>query len=216
MPILFTLNWDIIPGNEEEYAYFIAKSYIPETTAMGLASVGGYYVEVGFGPRVIAVHSCNDQQELAVIMAKKGFKDLILKLKSLVSNYRAAVLEPTGHVKGEKYTIQKGVWKFNQYYDLRPGKKEGYRDFILNTHLPTMQKIDYVEVTGGWNVVLGGISEIIDEFTVKDPVDIGRLLNNEDFRKITLKLRTDYVLNYQNRILRCTERFGEPKWFMLT
>ena len=65
-------------------------------------------------------------------------------------------------------------------------------------------------------VVLGGISEIIAEFTFKDPLDIGRLLNNEDFRKITLKLRTDYVLNYQNRILRCTERFDEPKWFMLT
>jgi hypothetical protein len=76
-----------------------------------------------------------------------------------------------------------------------------------------MEKIEYVEVTGGWNVVLGGISEIIAEFTVKDPIDIGRLLNNEDFRKITLKLKTDYVWNYQSRILRCTERFDEPKWF---
>jgi hypothetical protein len=82
-------------------------------------------------------------------------------------------------------------------------------------HIPTMEKIDYIEVTGGWNVMLGGISEIIAEFTVKDPVDIGRLLNNEDFRKISLKLRTDYVLNYQNRILRCTERFDEQKWFTL-
>lgn len=215
MPILFTMSWDIIPGNEQVYSELIAQTFLPEATAMGLVPVGGYYVEVGFGPRVIGVHSCESQQELAGIITSQRFKDLVLKLKGLVYNYRTAVLEPTGRVKTEKYTIQKGVWKFNQYYDLRPGKKEEYKDFVLNVHLPTMAKIDYVEVTGGWNVVLGGMSEIIAEFTFKDPIDIGRLLNNEDFRKITLKLKTDYVWNYQSRILRCTERFDEPKWFRL-
>jgi hypothetical protein len=64
-------------------------------------------------------------------------------------------------------------------------------------------------------VILGGVSEIIAELTFKDPVDIGRLLNNEDFRRITLKLMNEYVLNYKSRILRCTERFDEPKWFRL-
>lgn len=215
MPILFTLSWDIIPGNENEYSDFISQVFLRETEVMGLTPVGGYYVEVGFGPRVIAVHSCQNQEELAGIITSQRFKDLILKLKGMIYNYRTAVLEPTGRVKREQYEIQKGVWKFNQYYDLRPGKKEEYKDFVLNVHLPAMATIDYVEVTGGWNVVLGGMSEIIAEFTVKDPVDIGRLLNNEDFRKITLRLKTDYVWNYQSRILRCTERFDEPKWFKL-
>lgn len=215
MPILFTINWDIIPGNEQEYSEFITKTFLPETDLMGLTPVGGYYVEVGSGPRVIGVSSCANHQELASIVTSQRFKDLILKLKTYIYNYRTAVLESSGRIKSETYTIQKGVWKFNQYYDLRPGMKEAYKDYILNVHLPTMEKIEYVEVTGGWNVVLGGISEIIAEFTVKDPVDIGRLLNNEDFRKITLKLKTDYVWNYQSRILRCTERFDEPKWFRL-
>jgi hypothetical protein len=215
MPILFTNSWDIIPGSEQEYSDFIAKTFMPEVTAMGLVPVGGFYVEVGFGPRVIGVNSCEDHQKLAGVITSQRFKDLILKLKALVYNYRTAVLEPTGRVKREVYTIQKGVWKFNQYYDLRPGKKAEYKDYILNVHLPAMQNIDYVEVTGGWNVVLGGVSEIIAEFTVKDPIDIGRLLNNDEFRKITLKLRTDFVWNYQSRVLRCTERFEEPKWFRL-
>lgn len=215
MPILFTMNWDIIPGNEQEYSGFIANTFIPETTAMGILPVGGYYVEVGFGPRVIGVNTCENHQVLANVVTTQRYRDLILKLKTMVYNFRTAVLEPTGHFKSEQYIIQKGVWKFNQYYDLRPGKKDGYRDYVLNVHLPTMDKIDYVEVTGGWNVTFGGISEIIAEFTVKDPVDIGRLLNNDDFRRITLGLRTDYVWNYQSRILRCTERFDEPKWFKL-
>jgi hypothetical protein len=148
-------------------------------------------------------------------MSQKKFKELNLALKSFVYNYKSAVMEPTGRVKHETYAIQKGVWKLNQYYDLRPGMKEQYSDFVINEHLPALAKIDYVEVTGGWNVVLGGSSEIVAEFTFKDPVDIGRLLNNEDFRKITLKLRNLYVRNYASRILRCTERFDEPKWFRL-
>jgi hypothetical protein len=215
MPILFTMNWDIIPGNEQEYSDFIAKTFIPEATAMGILPVGGYYVEVGFGPRVVGVNTCENHQVLAGVVTSQRFKDLILKLKAMVYNYKTAVLEPTGRFRSDQYLIQKGVWKLNQYYDLRPGKKAEYKDYILNVHLPTMDKIDYVEVTGGWNVVLGGISEIIAEFTVKDPIDIGRLLNNDDFRKITLQLRNDFVWNYQSRILRCTERFDEPKWFKL-
>ncbi len=216
MPILFTENYDILQEREAVYGEFISKVYIPETAAMGLVSVGGYYAEIGFGPRVVGVMAVNEFGELCGILSTKKFKELNQALKSLVYNYRNAVLEPTGRVKHEEqYTIQKGVWKMNQYYDLKPGAKDQYSDFVINEHLPTMEKIDYVEVTGGWNVILGGVSEIIAEFTFKDPVDIGRLLNNEDFRKITLKLRNRYAINYATRVLRCTERFDEPKWFRL-
>lgn len=213
MSILFVQNWDITHGKENEYASFIADYYLPEITTVGLVPVGGYYVEVGFGPRIIAVYSAESHDVLSGFVADKRFKELLLELKKLVFNYRASVLEPTGAVKRGRYTIQKGVWKFNQYYDLRPGMKKDYANFVMNEHLPTMKKIDYVEVTGGWNVVFGGFSEIIAEFTFKDPIDIGRLLGNDDFRKITLKLKNEFVINYMSRILRCTERFDEPRWF---
>ena len=215
MSVLFTQNFDIIQEREEEYGEFMSRSYMPRMDAIGLNTVGGFYVEIGFGPRVLGVHAVQSMEKLSSILTSKEYKDLTLGLKSLVLNYRNAAMEPTGRVKQGLYTIQKNVWKLNQYYDLRPGVKEAYKDFILNEHLPTMQKIEYVEVTGGWNVILGGSSEIIAEFTVKDPVDIGRLMNNEDFRKITLKLRNQYVRNYASRVLRCTERFDEPKWFRL-
>jgi hypothetical protein len=85
----------------------------------------------------------------------------------------------------------------------------------MNEYIPTLSRVEYFEITGGWNVVLGGVSEIIGEFTFKDPVDIGRLLNNEDFRRLNLKLKNELVINYHSRILRCTERFDEPRWFKL-
>jgi len=215
MALLFIQAWDIIQGKEYEYAKFISDIYIPETTSMGLVSAGGYYVEVGFGPRIVAVQTAEEFNTLSDVIMKKRFKDLTYALKSFVYNYRRYVLEPTGRAKNGKYIIQKGVWKFNQYYDVRPGMKAEYSEFILKEYIPVVEKIDYVEITGGWNVCLGGISEIIAEFTFEDPVDIGRFLFSEDFRRITLKLRNEYVVNYSSRILRCTERFDEHKWFRL-
>lgn len=213
MSVLFTQSWDIIQGKDVEYAQFIVDTYLPEMAEMGLIPVGGYYVEVGFGPRIVAVFSVNETEEVLKTIAGKRFKDLLRRLKTIIMNYRGSVLEPTGAVKRGKYTIQKGVWKLNQYYDLKPGVKKAYADFVINEHIPTMQRITYVEVTGGWNVLIGGISEIIAEFTFKDAMDVGRLLMNEDYRRITQKLRSEYAMNYTSRIMRSTERFDEPRWF---
>jgi hypothetical protein len=213
MSVLFTQSWDIIQGKDVEYAQFIVDTYLPEMAEMGLVPVGGYYVEVGFGPRIVAVFSVNETEEVLKTIAGKRFKDLLRRLKTIIMNYRGSILEPTGAVKRGKYTIQKGVWKLNQYYDLKPGVKKAYADFVINEHIPTMQRINYVEVTGGWNVLIGGISEIIAEFTFKDAMDVGRLLMNEDYRRITQKLRSEYAMNYTSRIMRSTERFDEPRWF---
>ncbi len=213
MSVLFTQSWDIIQGKDVEYAQFIVDTYLPEMAEMGLVPVGGYYVEVGFGPRIVAVFSVNETEEVLKTIAGKRFKDLLRRLKTIIMNYRGSILEPTGAVKRGKYTIQKGVWKFNQYYDLKPGVKKAYADFVINEHIPTVQKINYVEITGGWNVLIGGISEIIAEFTFKDAMDVGRLLMNEDYRRITQKLRTEYAMNYTSRVMKSTERFDEPRWF---
>ncbi|MDD5006917.1 MAG: hypothetical protein PHU49_00665 [Syntrophorhabdaceae bacterium] len=215
MPVLFIQNWDVVPGFEDEYARFITETYIPETTTMDLISVGGYYVEMGFGPRIIAVLSAKDAPDLARVVTTERFENLTVRLKAFVYDYGSYVLAPTGNLEHEKYVIQKQVWKFNQYYDLRPGAKKQYIDFVLNEHLPAIRTIDYVEATGGWNVIFGDLCEVIVEFTLKDPLDIGRLLNHQDFRRVTDKLRREYVVNYRSRMLRCTERFGENRWVRL-
>lgn len=213
MSVLLTQSWDISQGKDYEYSQFIVETYLPEMATMGLVPVGGYYVEVGFGPRIIAVFSVNETEEVLKTIAGKRFKDLLQQLKAIVINYRGAILEPTGAVKRGKYTIQKGVWKLNQYYDLKPGVKKSYADFVINEHIPAMNKISFAEVTGGWNVLIGGMSEVIAEFTFKDAMDVGRLLMNEDYRRITQKLRNEFAANYASRIMKSTERFDEPRWF---
>ena len=108
MPILFTKSWDIIPGCEQEYSEFIAKTFITEIAGMGLVPVGGFYVEVGFGPRVIGVSSCENYEKLAGIVTSQRFKDLILKLKAMVFNYRTAVLEPLAASRERPTRSRKG------------------------------------------------------------------------------------------------------------
>ncbi len=215
MPVHLTQSWDIIEGKQESYGEFITSTWLPGLAALGLTAVGGYYVEVGSGPRIIGVHRANNSDELCRALATNEFKQAVLQLKALVYNYRTAVLEPTGRVKHLTYVIQKGVWKLNQYYDLKPGRKKEYADFIMSEYIPILGKLDYLEVTGGWNVVLGGVSEIIGELTFKDPYDIGRMLNSPEFRGATQRLQEEFVTNYQSRILRSTERFDEPRWFRL-
>lgn len=215
MQILFTQEWDLVPETEDEYSAFVARTFIPKCNEMGLMSVGGYYVEVGFGPRIISVKRVEALDDLFRVISSSEFRDLVRELKQYVVGYRSKILQPTGRTKDVPYEIQKGVWKFNQYYDVLPGRRAGYVRFITDEYLPMLESIEYLEVTGGWNVLIGGVSEIVGELTFKDPQDIGALLENASYRELTHALRRDYVTNYTSRILKTTERFDEHRWFVL-
>jgi hypothetical protein len=134
MAVLLTQSWDVIQGKEDEYRTFITSEFLPGLAATGLAPVGGYFVEVGTGPRIIAVQRGTDTDELCRVFGETEFKQMVLRLKSLVGHYRAALLEPLGKMKQEDYTIPGGAWKFNQYYDLRPGMKREYGRYVMDEY----------------------------------------------------------------------------------
>lgn len=215
MSLLFAQYWDVIEEKEDEYAGYFNDVYLPAIAALGFIPVGGYYVEIGFGPRTIVIFSSEDLDEISRIIMGQDFRRLTLGLKKFVANFNNLVLEPQGTVKTGKYTVQKSVWKFNQYYSLKPEMKEEYERFFVGEYIPKMENISYVKVTNCWNVILGGFSDIVLEFTFNDPEDIGRLVKNEDFLRYTGKLKREYVTNYTNRVFRSTQWFREPKWFRL-
>ncbi|MHB8767021.1 MAG: hypothetical protein ACYDA8_22130 [Deferrisomatales bacterium] len=215
MSLLFTQDWDIIRGTEDQYVEFIAQKFIPEEAKLGLRPVGGFYVEVGVGPEIISIKSVESLGELAKILSTPAHQQLMRELKEHVVNYASKVLEPTGVGQNGPYKIQKGVWKYNLYYDVLPGSRPAYLKYMADVVVPTLRKIDYLELTEVWNVPIGGFSEVVAELTFKDPVDVGRLLDDESFREIVHSLRRDLVRNYKSRLLRTTERFDEPRWFRL-
>jgi hypothetical protein len=215
MAVLLTQEWDIVRGKEKEYEKFVENEFIPRSNEMGLQSVGGFYVEVGPGPRIISLKTADDVIALLTVFFSKEFKALVSELEDYVTSYGNRVMLSIGKEINGGYKIQKGVWKYVQYYDIIPGQKENYKQFILAEYLPAMKEIDYLEVTSGWKVVLGGKSHIVGELTLESSVDIGRLLDDPVFQEATDKLRRRHVCNYATRIIRTTERFQKPRWYRL-
>ena len=211
MAVLFAQYWEISHGRENEYSQFIREQYIPRSEELGLKIVGGYYVAMGAGPRVISVAMAKTLDETEAIIGKKGMRALHSELNDYVYNYDFKVMAPTGRVPEHAFTIQKGVWKFNQYWDPLPGKIKKYSDFITTEYLPLIEKIGLVTVAGGWNVVLGKGQKIIADFSTPDPESVGALFDDQRFIDINRKLRTDYVMHYGSRLLCPTESFGGPE-----
>lgn len=215
MSLLFTQDWDVIHGKEDAYEQFVTDRFIPQCNRLGLTSVGGFYVQVGVGPRIISIKSAPSLSELSAIMSSPTFRELQEELRRFVVNYSSKILEPAHGTSGKDYAIQKGVWKYNIYFDVRPDLHTEFHQYMDATYLPTLREVDYLTVTECWNVLIGGFSERIVELTFQHPVDIGRIFDHPGFREITYSLCRNYVRNYKSRILRTTERFDEPRWFRL-
>ncbi|MBF0524308.1 MAG: hypothetical protein HQK56_04345 [Deltaproteobacteria bacterium] len=210
MSVLLSQHWDIIHGKHEEYAEFVKEKYIYQCKLLGFHVVGGFYVVIGPGPRVLAVMTTEEYDQMEKLMRNPKFKDLTEELKHYTYNHAYKILTPTGRVPAKKYTVQKSIWKFTQYYDIVPGAWKEYADFVVHEYIPTFKKTGLLEITGGWNVVLGDGPKIVSEFSAPDATSIGQLFDNDEFRRITKELKTKYVTNYFSRMLCPTERFGGP------
>ena len=214
MTVLYAQYWDIIREKEDEYSRFILEEYNPVVKELGINIVGGYYVEVGDGPNTIACFTFDDVSIVNDKITDTKFIEITNKLAHYVRNRKAALGISTGRVGNSDYTIQENVWKWNFYYNVKPGKKEEYRD-IIQKATAIFKEIDFVELTEEWRVIYGGKADYILELTFKDPFDIGRLMNNQEFRDLEKIIKKEVIDFNSSRILRTTERFEKPRWLKL-
>jgi hypothetical protein len=209
MFFLFNQHWDIIPGKEEEYTQFVINTHLPTMKKIGINMVGGFHVVVGEGPRIIAVGAVDSLQKLQKALETEEYERITAQIQNYVFHYESKILKPTGRVKIDKYDIQLGVWKFNQYFNIIPGKEEKYAEFVINDHLPTMEKLG-IKMTGGWRVVVGPGPYIVAEGTASSIVKIAKAIENPEFKRITKILTSNYVIDFSSRILAPTGRVELP------
>jgi hypothetical protein len=176
---------------------------------IGINPVGGFYVVVGEGPRVISVGTMDSLQKLQNALETEEYEKVTAQIQRYVLNYYSRILRPTGRVKIDKYTVQLRVWKFNQYYNIIPGKEEEYANFVKSDHLPTMQKLGF-KMTGGWQVVVGPGPSIVAEGTTKNITEIAKAIESPEFGRITKILNSNYATDYSSRILAPTGRIELP------
>jgi hypothetical protein len=215
MSVHFVQYWDVIEEKEEAYARFVEDRFIPACNALGLQSVGGFYVQVGGGHQIASIKKVESPEAASRIISGPDFTQLRRELKAYVSAYSSKLQRPTLRTDCDDYVIQKDVWKFNHYYTVRPGSHDGHTAYVRDAIIPFMDTMEGVTFTELWEVIIGGLDEYVMEFTFKHPADIGMLLENGDFRRRMHALRRDHVKNLKNLILRTTARYHEPQWFRL-
>lgn len=212
MAVLFSQHWDVASGKQNEYSDFVMTHYNPALERIGIHLVGGYYVAVGMGPRIIAVGVTQNLHDLEKALATEEYQEITSRLMAFVTHYHSKILVPTGRVQMDGYKIQTGIWKFNQYWNIVPGMEEEYVKFVKEDHLPTMEKLG-VKVTAGWRVIVGSGPYIVSEGSAPGIVDIAKAIDTADFRRMVRKLKTTYVTDYHSRILAPTGRIDIP-YFM--
>ena len=121
MTVLFTQYWDVIPGKFDEYSAFVMNEYNPTLERLGINLVGGFYVIVGQGPRIMAVATVDEQNYLRKILATEDYRLISAKLQCLVWQYSSKLYVSSGRVIEGPYRIQTGAWKFNQYLQCAAG-----------------------------------------------------------------------------------------------
>jgi hypothetical protein len=94
--------------------------------------------------------------------------------------------------------------KFNQYWDLLPGRKSEYAEFVQEEFLPVMKDLG-IEVVAGWVVLVGEGPHIISEGIARDIHHIDAVLRSPDFRSMTTR-HMRFVRNFASRVLVSTGR----------
>ena len=125
MAILFAQYWDVVENKEKEYEMFILGKYIPTYEKTGLRLVGAYYVVVGAGPRIIGVSTTEDLLVFQKAVTSEEYSDLLEELFPLVRNYSSKLYKSYGPITVDRYEMQLGVWKFNQYFNIL-GRRLGF------------------------------------------------------------------------------------------
>jgi hypothetical protein len=211
MAILFTQYWDIMPGHFDDYSTFVMNEYVPTLQKLGIRLVGGYYVVVGEGPRVVAVAEVESLDSLHKNLATREYRIISNRLLEYAWKYNSKVWAPSGRIQVQEspYRIQTGVWKFNQYYNVLAGKEEEHYRFVKGECIPAMKNLG-IPITAGWRLVVGTGPKILSESTARGIVDIAKAIDTPEFRSLVRKLKNEYATDYSSRILAPTGRIEVP------
>ncbi len=209
MAILFVQYWDVVENKEREYQEFILSKYIPAYEKTGLRLVGAFYVVVGAGPRIIGVSTTEDLLMFQKAVGSDEYADLLEEIFPLIRNYSSKLYVSYGPIKVDRYEVQLGVWKFNQYFNILPGTEKSYRQFLEAEFIPGMEKLG-ITITNIWKVVIGSGPFILVEGTSRTIEEIAKAIDTDEYRTLTRTLKSKYVMDYQSRILAPTRRVELP------
>jgi len=209
MAILFVQHWGVMKNKEKEYENFIMNTHIPVMDRLGLRVVGGFYVVVGAGPHIAAISTTDNIENFQKIVTSTEYTQLLEQLFPLIMNYSSRLYVSYGPIEVEKYEIQFGMWKFNQYFDIIPGKAEEYKKFVGDEFIPKMEQLG-INITNIWKAVIGSGPFILVEGSSPGLQEIAKAIDTDEYRALMRELKSKYIMNFQSRIMAPTRKVEIP------
>lgn len=199
MAVKFLEYWDIDPEKKREYKNFILKEHIPTLNNLGITIVAAWNVLIGAFPQIISEGVAEDLNQVQMALTSETYKNLNNRLLTFVTNYKSKVQVPTGRLEHLPREIEKGTVKFNQYWDIIPGKEKEYEAFIHDTCVPKMNELG-IKIAGEWSVLIGESPHVILEGRAKSLDILMKALQSDDYRQLKAKLM-DMVNHCNSRVL---------------
>jgi hypothetical protein len=199
MAVKFNEYWNIVPSTMEEYVEFMQQSRIPTLNRLGINVAALWCVLIGAGPQVISEGIAEDLDRVEVALKSADYSKTNTRLLHFVSDYRSKVLVPTGRFEHLPRVTEKGIVKFNQSWDVIPGKEEAYDRFIKNDFYPAMDDIG-IRIGGEWKILIGESPNTLFEGRCEHAEQLLIALNSQKFRMMKFEL-LKLATNYSSRIL---------------
>jgi len=199
MLVKFIQYWDVLSGKEEEFDTFLLKNYIPEINQSGFVKiVRSLNVLAGEGPQFILEGTSESIKNINRLFHDEDFHKLKRLLLFLVNGYKTKVLVPTGRFENRLFEGD-GYCQFNHHYDMIYEKFYEYSDFIVNEHIPTLNRMD-ITVDGEWEVSIGAGPNLVVEGHCENAQQLFEAIESEEYKQTTAKLLT-MTVGYGSKIL---------------
>lgn len=199
MAIKFNEYWNIIPHKMDEYIDFMQRRRIPTLNRLQITVVAMWSALIGNSPQIISVGVAENLESCEAALKSKDYYEINTQLLHYVTDYRSKVLISSNRFPHLPKDSEKGPVKFNQYWDIVPGKENEYEQFIKNVHYQGMEDLG-ISVIGEWKVLIGESPNIFFEAGSDNESKLLQALTSQKFRVLKHELLR-LVSNYSSRIL---------------
>ncbi len=199
MAVKFNEYWNIIPDRMDEYVNFMQQRRIPTLNRLGINVVAMWSVLIGSSPQIISVGVVEDLVACETVLKSAVYQELNTQLFRYVTDYSSKVMIPSERFPNLPKGTEQGPVKFNQYWDIIPGKEAEYNNFIRTVHYPGMEELG-LYVVGEWKVLIGESPNIFYETRCENEAKLLQALTTPKFRMLKHQLLR-LVSNYSSRVL---------------
>lgn len=93
MAVKLLMNWDILPGREQEYFEFVVRDFLPAMQRLGMEPSDAWFTMYGDEPQIMVSAQMPSASSLQHILASEDWKNLTQQLLDYVENFDYKIVQ---------------------------------------------------------------------------------------------------------------------------